>query len=359
MHWKTIQHMNKFKCIGAILLVFLSFNVFAQTNNIYILWDVTWSMHGLVGQNAAGKLEFDDSLDIWDQTKNAISQTIENLPLDGSYNVKIIPFEDPNDPTGFIHTIKEIKSLDKIEQKELISWIMKYSGSDSSQRRGTNVCQALENVYQDLKGKKFASNNSIFLFSDGGQSARNSGWNNDTCLNNQLDKFCEIYCKYSNQQETNHLYLLKLKYVDSNINCPNCVTVGEPIGGCVFTKQVILNPTPSSHTISYSVLKAAGNLTIPCNSLGVSLPGDFSLIATSSNPRVNFTFNSFLSGNNTIILDINLLDIEEGSEETTLITFKGSTTESCYNFTVEPFNFTVKRQVISEISIGDIKPIKE
>ena len=335
----------------------MSLTVSAQTNNIVILWDASWSMHGLVVQNLGGDLEISEELNIWKQTQNSISQTIENLPLDGSYNVKIIPFEDPNDPTGFNHPIKDIKSLDKIEQEELITWVNNYFGSPVEMRRGTNICQALENVYQDLGNQNYSSNNSILLFSDGGQSAKNSGWNNTTCLDDQLKKFCDIYCAYANQQETNHLYLLKLKYVNSTSDCPDCVSVIDTIKGCFYTNQVILNPAPSSKTILY--LEESKNLTIPFHSLGVALPDDFTLSASSSNPRIMvFSHLKYISENNTAPLTFTL-NLDEGSEETTIINFEGATNEQCYKFTIKPFRLTVKRQVLSKISIGEIKPIAE
>ena len=72
MHWKTIRQMNKFKCIGAILLAFLTFNVFAQSEHI-ILWDVTRSMTGY----KAGKIV--PAENIWDKTVEKIIVDAVNM----------------------------------------------------------------------------------------------------------------------------------------------------------------------------------------------------------------------------------------------------------------------------------------
>ena len=181
----------------------MSLTVSAQTNNVIILWDVTWSMKGLTGTNpVTGEAIIDSTKDIWKPTKNTIIETIEKLPLDGSYNVKIIPFEDPNNITGFPHEIKDIRSLDSIELLDLIDWVRKYDGSPFPLRKGTNVCQALENVFSSIGNQQnYKVYNQILLLSDGGQSARNSGFNNETPIfteafftgdNNNRNKFLNV-----------------------------------------------------------------------------------------------------------------------------------------------------------------------
>ena len=342
------------------MLFCMSLTVSAQTNNVIILWDVTWSMKGLTGTNpVTGEAIIDSTKDIWKPTKNTIIETIEKLPLDGSYNVKIIPFEDPNNITGFPHEIKDIRSLDSIELLDLIDWVRKYDGSPFPLRKGTNVCQALENVFSSIGNQQnYKVNNQILLLSDGGQSARNSGFNNETCLDEQLRKFCITYCAYQNQQETNRLYLYKLKYVESTIECP-CIS--EPLrnSNCMFTKYITLNPTPSNEIISYSEIIKSPNLNIKFNILGSDLPDDFRLEVTSSDPEINIISTNFEDYKLNLRFNLDNLNLDAGSERSTTFSFIGHTNEKCYSFNIKPFKFTVKRHKISTVIIGDVEPIKK
>ena len=352
--------MNKFKISFFILLFCMSLTVSAQTNNVIILWDVTWSMKGLIGTNpVTGEAIIDPTKDIWKPTQNTIIETIEKLPLNGSYNVKIIPFEDPNDPAGFSHEIKDIRSLDRIEQQDLIDWVRKYDGSPFPLRKGTNVCQALDNVFSSIaQQQNYDVNNQILLLSDGGQSARNSGFNNETCLDEQLKKFCKTYCTYQNQQEINRLYLYKLKYVESTIECP-CISEPTRNSNCMFTKYTTLNPTPPNDTISYLEIIKSLDLNIKFDIFGSNLPNDFRLEVTSSNLEINIMSSNFEDDNLNLRFNLDELRLDPGKKSSTTFSFIGHTNEKCYSFTIKPFKFTVQRDKISTVIIGDVEPDKK
>lgn len=354
--------MKKFKISFFIILFCLSLTASSQTNNVIILWDVTWSMKGHVGHPPgadASKPNIDSTKRIWEPTKENIIETIEKLPVNGSYNVKIIPFEDPNDPAGFSHEIKDIRSLDRIEQQDLIDWVRKYDGSPFDLRKGTNVCQALDNVFSSIaQQQRYDINNQILLLSDGGQSARNSGFNNETCLDEQLSKFCKTYCAYQNQQETNRLYLYKLKYVQSTIQCP-CISEPKRNSNCMFTKYITLNPTPTNESISYSEIINSLDLNIRFSIFGSDLPNDFRIEVTSSDPEINVIAANFENDNLNLKFNLDNLNLDSGSERSTILSFIGYTDEKCYGFNIKPFKFTVVNQKISKVIIGKVEPIRK
>lgn len=352
--------MNKFKISFFIMLFCMSLTVSAQTNNVIILWDVTWSMKGLTGTNpVTGEAIIDSTKDIWEPTKNTIIETIEKLPINGSYNVNIIPFENPSAPTGFPHEIKDIRSLDRIEQQDLIDWVRKYEGSPFHLRKNTNICQALENVFNSIAQQDDAVNNQIILLCDGRQNTHFQGSTKDKCFDEQLRKFCMTYCNYQNQQESDRLYLYKLKLVNSNVECPCIINDTVLDSECVFTKKLFLDPVSFSETVSYSEIIKSPDLNIKFNILGSDLPDDFRLEVASSDPEIKIISTNFENYNLNLRFNLDQLNLDAGSERSTTFSFIGHTNEKCYSFNIKPFKFTVVRNKISTVIIGDAEPIKK
>ncbi|MDG2311165.1 MAG: hypothetical protein P8L64_02120, partial [Flavobacteriales bacterium] len=181
--------MNKFKCIGAILLAFLSFNVFAQSEHI-ILWDVTYSMKGYDG------FKIIPGNDIWDETKEKIIQQIENIQADGKTSIYIYPFQNPSDnPAGLDWKVS--KNFNTIQKTQLIEWVRDFDFNFvSGPRKSTNVCEALNQAYVKIDSFSKFDQIILALYTDGEQSDKSKlvscDYDKTTCLSDQVNRFCDL-----------------------------------------------------------------------------------------------------------------------------------------------------------------------
>jgi hypothetical protein len=317
-------------------------------------------MKGKVGTYPkTGDPVIDKDLNIWEQTKRTLNETIDQIQTDGTVNVTVIPFEDPNNPRGFAHEIKEISSLDEQEKNDLKNWITDYEGSPHEKASNTNICAALDMAFSKVNLKAHHSDNTILLFSDGGQSASDVKYNKRTCLNERFREFCEVYCDATGDSN-NRMYLLKLKHVQTGGFSCECVQEFTPNDGCKFTNYVTLRPTFGTMVMSYDDLQRTNSLEMRFETVVGSLPKDFQVRATSSNPLLSTNAsNKSLDTDGTLTIQFNNMEVEEDSEQSTIISFDGITAEDCYKVSIQPLSLIVKHKLIPEFIFDKIVPVKD
>lgn len=342
MHWKKTRKMNKFKCIGAILLTFLSFNVFAQTEYI-ILWDVTWSMKGTVGFKPSGDTIYNADKDIWDETKLLLKDVIREIPLNGKSNVKIIPFQDP-DRKVYPPEVRE--TLNMSEQQELLDFVDQFDTDIVLDAKGTNICKAINDVYAGMTDQ---INTTLLIFSDGEQSLGTS-YSQD-CLEDMKNKFCD-WCNLTDERKKMYIYELKaLNPATGRLAAPcDCIVTTYP-SDCKMTIFSTLNPINSNLLLSY---ENANELVISFNKLTQLPPADFKIRVSFSNKRINIPNQAYIYSNQSITIPLSDLDIEEGNTESTTLSFEGLTGKPCYSFTISPVNLSIIRKELSKLKIKEI-----
>ena len=336
--------MSRIKCIGVLLLAFfLSLNVFSQTEYI-ILWDVTWSMKGVVGFDINGNPIFDEEKDIWDETKLLLKDVIREIPLNGKSNVKIIPFQDPDRK---VYPEEVRNTLNMSEQQELLEYVDKFTGIlHKSESVGTNICKVLDDVYDSITDQ---ANTTLLIFSDGEQSAGTS-YSQD-CLEDMKSRFCH-WCNLTAERKKMYIYELKeLNTKTGRLDEPcECVVVTYP-SDCKMTIFSTLNPVNSSLVLSY---ENSNQLIVSFNNQTQLPPADFKIRVSSSNNKINIPNQDFIYNNQSIVIPLNNLDIEEGNTESTVLSFEGLTEEPCYSFTISPLKLSIIREELSKTKIKEI-----
>ena len=334
--------MNKFKCLGAILLAFLSFNVFAQSEHI-ILWDVTYSMKGYDG------FKIIPNNDIWDETKEKIIQQIENIQADGKTSIYIYPFENPSDnPAGLDWKVS--KNFNANQKTELIEWVRDFSfNHKSGPRKSTNVCEALNQAY--IKIYSFSKFDQIILalYTDGEQSDKSKlvscDYDKATCLRDQVNRFCNL----CDTLDKNRLYILKLKNYTSGITA-KC--------SCVIEKDVVESFYRSiPHTSPKEFLEdnVVGKQLIVFDDVFGKMPDDLIVTAVSSNPNIIIHENVNVDENGDLIIDFQKVKIGENEIEVAEISFTGtSAAATSYEITIEPLDVKIENVKKSSVKIEGI-----
>ena len=334
--------MNKFKCIGAILLAFLSINVFAQSEHI-ILWDVTYSMKGYDG------FKIIPGNDIWDETKEKIIQQIENIQADGKTSIYIYPFQNPSDnPAGLDWKVS--KNFNTIQKTQLIEWVRDFDFNFvSGPRKSTNVCEALNQAYVKIDSFSKFDQIILALYTDGKQSVKSKSkflfYDHDTCLRDQVNRFCDL----CDSLDKNRLYILKLKNYTSGITA-KC--------SCVIEKGVVESFYRSiPHTSPKDFLEdnVVGKQLIVFDDVFGKIPDDLRVTAVSSNPNIVIHENVNVDDNGDLIIDFQKVTIGENEIEVAEISFTGtSAAGASYEITIEPFVVKIENVKKSRIKIEGI-----
>ena len=348
MHWKTIRQMNKFKCIGAILLAFLSFNVFAQSEHI-ILWDVTRSMNGWDG------VKIVPAKDIWDETLEKIIQQIENIQADGKTSIYIYPFQNPSDnPAGLDWKVS--KNFNTIQKTQLIEWVKgfdnNFKGSnivDDPAQRSTNVCEALNRAYDKIDSFSNYDQIILALYSDGEQSDKSKlvscVYDKATCLRDQVNRFCGL----CDTLDKNRLYILKLKEYPSGITA-NCSCVKEETVVGSFYRSI-----PHTSPKDFLEVNVVGKQLIVYDDVFGEMPDDLRVTAVSSNPNIVIHENVNVDDNGDLIIDFQKVTIGENEIEVAEISFTGtSAAGASYEITIEPFVVKIENVKKSSLKIEGI-----
>jgi hypothetical protein len=338
-HWKTIRQMNKFKCIGAILLAFLSFNVFAQSEHI-ILWDVTRSMKGFDG------VKFVPEKDIWDETKEKIIQQIENIQADGKTSIYIYPFQNPSDnPAGLDWKVS--KNFNTIQKTQLIEWVKGFDINFKAQK-STNVCEALNKAYDKIDSFSNYEQIILALYTDGKQSDKSKlapcDYDKATCLRDQVNRFCDL----CDTLDKNRLYILKLKSYTSGITA-KC--------SCVIEKDVVESFYRSiPHTSPKDFLEdnVVGKQLIVFDDVFGKMPDDLRVTAVSSNPNIVIHENVNVDDNGDLIIDFQKVTIGENEIEVAEISFTGTSAAANNEITIEPFVVKIENVKKSSLKIEGI-----
>ena len=333
--------MNKFKISFFTILFCLSLNVFPQTEYI-ILWDVTWSMKGTVGFKPNGDTIYNADKDIWDETKLLLKDVIREIPLNGQSNVKIIPFQNPA-IKHYPPLVRE--TLNMSEQQELLDFVDQFDTDIVLDANGTNICKAINDVYAGMTDQ---NNTTLLIFSDGEQSSGTS-YSQD-CLEDMKNKFCD----WCNLTERKRMYIYELKALNpatGRLDDPcDCIVTTYP-SDCKMTIFSTLNPINSNRLLSY---ENANELVISFNNQTQLPPADFKIRVSSSNNSINIPNHDYIYSNQSITIPLSDLDIEEGSTESTTLSFEGLTEEPCYSFTILPVNLSIIREELSKLKIKEI-----
>jgi len=335
--------MNKFKCIGVILLVFLSFNVFAQTEHI-ILWDVTYSMKGCCDQS--GKLVPAD--DIWYETKEKIIQQIDNIHADGKTSIYILPFQNPSDNPAKLdwRVSKDINAINKTQLKE---WVRDFD-IDFTFNRSTNVCEALNIAYDKIDSFSDSEQIILALYTDGKQSHKSKlkycAYDHDTCLRDQVNRFCNL----CDTLDRNRFYILKLKNYTSGI-IVNC--------SCVIETEIVDSPSfyrskPHKSPKDFLEDNVVGKQLIVFDDVFGEMPVDLSVTAFSSNPNIIINENVNVNENGNLTIEFQKVVVGENQSEFTEISFEGTSKASSVKITIEPLDVRIENVKKSVITIEGI-----
>ena len=342
MHWKTIRQMNKFKCIGAILLAFLSFNVFAQSEHI-ILWDVTRSMNGWDG------VKIVPAKDIWDETLEKIIQQIENIPADGKTSIYIYPFQNPSDnPAGLDWKVS--KNFNTIQKTQLIEWVRDFDFDfKSGNQRSTNVCGALNKAYDKIDSFSNYEQIILALYTDGEQSDKSKlascDYDKATCLRDQVNRFCDL----CDTLDKNRLYILKLKNYASGITAKCSCVIEKP------AVESFYRSIPHTSPKDFLEDNVVGKQLIVFDDVFGKMPDDLRVTAVSSNPNIVIHENVNVDDNGDLIIDFQKVTVGENKIEVAEISFTGtSAAGASYEITIEPFVVKIENVKKSRVEIEGI-----
>jgi len=276
----------------------------ARTNHI-VIWDVTESMKGMVQVTPA---IYDNEANIWDEVKDAIIQTITDLPS-APGAITILPFQHevlerssfPNSSSGRSKAIAYVRNYDRIE------------------KNSTNICKAWETASDYHEPEAL---NLIYMFTDGNQSSKFGDPYGVDCFEGLITK----YCNESHSRENKFTFYLAFKeasHIDEDLkerlceNCPEifrCVDPDVPIGIVTLRPPpfVIIN-THDSPLSTKVVMDPQGQI-----------PSDFTidLLVAQNDYGISLlnTSNIKLDGNHSFSLDVSLPEDyrQTGPEELTI-----------------------------------------
>lgn len=234
MHWKTIQQMNKFKCIGAILLAFLSFNVFAQseikkTHYIFII-DNTTSMEGITCGGCPN---------IWSPVKEEINRTISQLDENQESVITIYTFSDTLQQRHFnsIKSEPEINQslINRVNKDKINKTISALSAIGQQTCIYNSFGMLIDKITADHNRLLKMYNTRIFLYTDSDEACRDFKSN----CKDAFSKWCDLK---SNQDFAS---IIQLKIGDSEsgllscISDPSCieVVVGTPEQSTIYIEN--------------------------------------------------------------------------------------------------------------------------
>jgi hypothetical protein len=329
------------------LLFFITGTAQSQITDYTILWDVTWSMKGsTVWDNTSKTFTLDPELDIWDETKDLIIETINNIPTDGTSNVLIYPFDNPG-ANKFKLEYKQIDGLDEDERDQLIEWVRVFDGPPMHLFSNTNVCLALDNVYEmnSMASKACRVNQNLYLFTDGKQNV--AGYNSETCVDDFMAKFCDDLCDCPNDNKLFNFILKAYKGSGSPIcKCVIVVNLDEPTpDDCKILKPIILDPVNTRIVKGNKFIKDP-KLDLQFRLRASSFPSDFKLSIDSNNN--NLIIKEYSFDTNTKVLSIvfekPIVPVDSFLE----VGFNlfGETDDECYEITIHPFSLRIENKFI-------------
>ena len=336
-----------------VLSIFLFITGTVQSQNTdftdyTILWDVTWSMKGACGWDPVSKtFDICPDKDIWDETKELIIETINNIPTDGTSNVLVYPFDNPG-ASKFKLEYKQIDGLDEDERDQLIEWVRAFDGPPMHLSSNTNVCLALDNVYEmkSMGSNGCKDNQLLFLFTDGKQNVK--GYNPETCVDDFFEKFCDKLCNCPTESK---LYNFILKaYQGSGRPVCECIvvvdtTIPEPKPDCKILKPIILDPINTSIDKGNEFLENP-KLDVPFKLLGSSLPSDFKLSIDSNNNNLIIKDSSFDAKTKVLRIVFEKPTIIVNSSLETVFDLFGETDDECYKITINPFTLHIENKFV-------------
>ena len=329
------------------LLFFITGSAQSQITDYTILWDVTWSMKGsTVWDNTSKTFTLDPDLDIWDETKDLIIETINNIPTDGTSNVLIYPFDNPG-ANKFKLEYKQIDGLDEDERDQLIEWVRVFDGPPMHLFSNTNVCLALDNVYEmnSMASKACKVNQNLYLFSDGKQNV--AGYNPKTCVDDFMAKFCDNLCKCNDKSK---MIIFKLKAYNGNDKpvCKCTLIIDSTIEDeqeCKVLKPVILEPLITKVSKGNEFIKSP-KLEVKFQSLSASLPDDFEFFIDSNNINLVIKQYTFDAKTNVLSVEFKKPTIQEGYSIDVVFNLYGTTVDKCYDIQIAPFSLHIVNEYI-------------
>ena len=327
------------------LLFFITGSAQSQITDYTILWDVTWSMKGACRWNAGPKtFTICDSLNIWDETKDLIIETIMNIPTDGTSNVLIYPFDNP-DASKFKLEYNQFDGLDEDERDQLIEWVRAFDGPPMKYFSNTNVCLALDNVYEmnSMVSKACKVNQNLYLFTDGKQNV--AGYNPETCVYDFMAKFCDDLCDCPYENKLFN-FILKAYKGSGNPVC-KCIVVVDLTSpaDCKILKPIILDPVNTRIVKGNKFIKDP-KLDLQFRLRASSFPSDFKLSIDSNNN--NLIIKEYSFDTNTKVLSIvfekPIVPVDSFLE----VGFNlfGETDDECYEITIHPFSLRIENKFI-------------